>query len=255
MYFVYEDLKLYYEKYGKHKKSIIILPGWGNTRNTFNYMISFLQNFFTVYVVDYPGFGNSPIPSHDLTIYEYSNLIHEWILSLKLDDPILIGHSFGGRIITVLTGYYQYKYNDIIMINAAGIKPKKTIIQKIRSFIYKLLKKVSIILPKRYKKKFQEYLFVHFASSDYKDLNINMRQTFKNIVNEDLKPYLKYIKAKVLLIWGNKDDATPIRDGNTMNRLISNSELVVLDGLGHFTYLENPQLVNQIIYEQLKEKQ
>lgn len=255
MYFIYESLKLYYEKYGNHKKSIVILPGWGNTRNTFNFMINFLQNFFTVYIVDYPGFGNSPTPPHDLTIYEYATLIQEWMLSLKLNDPILIGHSFGGRIITILTGYYQYKYNDIIMINAAGIKPKKRIIKKLRTIAYKILKKTSIILPKKYRKIFQEYLFSHFASSDYKDLSPMMMQTFKNIINEDLKPYLKYIESKVLLIWGNKDDATPIKDGNTMNKLIPNSELIVLDGLSHFTYLEKPYLINQIIYEQLKEKQ
>ena len=78
-----------------------------------------------------------------------------------------------------------------------------------------------------------------------------MRQTFKNIVNEDLKPYLKYIKAKVLLIWGNKDEATPLKDGNTMHKLISNSELIVLNGMDHFTYLRNPELINRIIYKQL----
>jgi len=68
MYFTYEDLKIYYEKYGDNKRSIIILPGWGETRKTFNYMIQFLKNFFTVYIVDYPGFGNSQTPDRDLTI-------------------------------------------------------------------------------------------------------------------------------------------------------------------------------------------
>ena len=52
-------------------------------------------------------------------------------------------------------------------------------------------------------------------------------QTFKNVVSEDLKPYLKEIKAKTLLIWGNKDSATPLKDGNTMNKLISNSEILL----------------------------
>ena len=81
-----------------------------------------------------------------------------------------------------------------------------------------------------------------------------MMQTFKNVVSEDLKPYLKEIKAKTLLIWGNKDSATPLKDGNTMNKLISDSEIVVLDGCSHFAYLEKPFLVNQIIYEQLKDE-
>lgn len=251
MYFDYDDLKMYYEKYGDNKKSIIILPGWGETRKTFNFMIQFLKNYYTVYIVDYPGFGNSKMPNRNLTIYDYSDLIHEWINSLKLDNPVLIGHSFGGRIITVLTGYYQYNYKNVIMLNAAGIKPKRTIISKCKTFIYKLLNKLSNILPAKNKEKFKNYLFSHFASSDYQNLDINMRQTFKNVVNEDLQPYLKYIKAKVLLIWGNKDEATPLKDGNTMHKLIPNSELIVLNGMDHFTYLRNPELINRIIYKQL----
>lgn len=252
MYFTYEDLKMYYEKYGDNKRSIIILPGWGETRKTFNYIIQFLKNFFTVYIVDYPGFGNSQTPNRDLTIYEYSSLIHEWITSLNVEKPILIGHSFGGRIITVLTGYYQYNYDNVIMMNAAGIKPKKSIISKCKTMIYKFLNKLSNLLPSSSKNKLKNFLFSHFASSDYKNLDSKMRQTFKNVVNEDLKPYLKYIKSKVLLIWGNKDEATPVKDGDTMHKLIPNSELIVLDGVDHFTYLRNPQLINQIIYEQLK---
>lgn len=252
MYFTYEDLKMYYEKYGNNKRSIIILPGWGETRKTFNYMIQFLKNFFTVYIVDYPGFGNSQTLDRDLTIYEYSSLIHEWITSLNVENPILIGHSFGGRIITVLTGYYQYNYDNVIMMNAAGIKPKKNIILRCKTMIYKFLNKLSNLLPGSSKNKLKNFLFSHFASNDYKNLDSKMRQTFKNVVNEDLKPYLKYIKSKVLLIWGNKDEATPIKDGNTMHKLIPNSELIVIDGVDHFTYLRNPQLINQIIYEQLK---
>ncbi len=254
MYFNHENITLYYEKYGEHKKSIVILPGWGDTRCTFTCMISFLQNYFTVYVVDYPGFGNSTFPCRDLTIYDYSNLIYEFIKELDLDDPILIGHSFGGRIITTLLGYYKYKFSNIVLINSAGIKPKKTLFKKLKSFYYKFLQKLANVLPNRIKYKWKNYLFNKFASTDYKNLNENMQITFKNIVNEDLKPYLKNIKSNTLLIWGSKDDATPINDAYVMNKLIDNSELIVLEGATHFSYLEQVGLVNSILYEQLKEE-
>jgi len=254
MYFNHEDITLYYEKYGNNKKSIIILPGWGDNRNTFSYMISFLQNYFTVYIVDYPGFGNSPFPNKDLTIYDYSNLIYELIKNENLNDPILIGHSFGGRIITTLLGYYNYNFSNIILINSAGIKPKKTISKRFRTLYYKLLQKFGNILPKSIKTKWKNYLFNKFASSDYKNLNNNMKITFKNIVNEDLTRYLKNIKAKTLLIWGNKDDSTPIKDANIMNKFIKNSELIILKDATHFSYLEQPTLINRILFEQLKDE-
>ncbi len=250
MYFKYDDINLYYEKYGNSNKSIIILPGWGNTRPTFSYMINFLKNYFTVYIIDYPGFGNTLFPNRDLTIYDYSLLIYEWIKYLNIKDPILIGHSFGGRIITTLLGYYNYKFSSVIYLNSAGIKPKI----KFKTRLYKLLKKLSIILPSKLKKKYLKYLFNKFSSKDYNSLPENMLNTFKNIVNEDLKPYLKCINSKVLIIWGNKDTSTPLKDAYIMNKEISNSELIILDNANHFSYLNYPNLVNNIILEQLKDE-
>lgn len=254
MYFTHEDITLYYEKHGNHKKSILILPGWGDTRNTFSYMISFLQNYFTVYIIDFPGFGNSIFPDKDLTIYDYSDLIYELIKELELDDPILIGHSFGGRIITTLLGYYRYNFSNIILMNSAGIKPKRTLSKRIKTLYYKLMQKIGNILPKRIKTKWKNYMFNKFASDDYRNLNDNMKITFKNVVNEDLTLYLKNIKTRTLLIWGEKDDATPIKDAYIMNALIKDSELIVLERSTHFSYLEQPNLINQIIFEQLKDE-
>lgn len=252
MYYKKDNISLYYEKYGNKAKSIIILPGWGDTRKTFSYMISFLENFFTVYIIDYPGFGNTNFPNYDLTIYNYSDLIYEWINELNIKDPILIGHSFGGRIISVLLGYYKYNFSNIILINSAGIKPKKTIKKRIKNYSYKLLKCIGNMLPKKIKNKWNDYFFKRFASVDYLNLNENMRKTFKNIVNEDLSYYIKNINSKTLIIWGDKDDSTILKDAYTINKLIKDSELIILEDVGHFSYLEKPNLVNKIIFEQLK---
>ena len=249
MFYTYNDIKLYYEKYGNNKKSIIILPGWGDTRKTFYYMINFLKDYFTVYIIDYPGFGYSSFPNYDLTIFDYANMIHNFINELNIINPILIGHSFGGRIITILTGYYKYNYNNIIYIDSAGIKRKKI---RFKTIIYKMLKKVRFILPKRYKDKYLKYLFSKFASSDYSSLSNNMRNTFKNIVNLDLTKYFNNINSKVLIIWGNKDMDTPIKDARIMLKKINNAELIILDKANHFSYLNYPILVNNIIFEQTK---
>ena len=89
---------------------------------------------------------------------------------------------------------------------------------------------------------------------DYQSLTPNMRKTFQNIVNLDLTPYLKNIKAKTLLIWGNKDSSTPVRDAKIMHKYIKDSELIVLDNANHFSYLNYPILVNKIIFEQIKDE-
>ena len=80
-----------------------------------------------------------------------------------------------------------------------------------------------------------------------------MRKTFQNVINTDLKNYLKYINSKVLIIWGSNDYDTPIKDAKIINNKIKNSELIIIDNVGHFPYLERANLINAICYEQLKD--
>ena len=121
MYLKIQESNIYYEKYGNKKQTILILPGWGDNRKTFSYLINYLKNYFTVYILDYPGFGNSTL-NKTLTIFDYANIINEFVIKLNLESSILIGHSFGGRIISILTTNYKTKYKKIILINVAGLK-------------------------------------------------------------------------------------------------------------------------------------
>ena len=251
MYFLYKDFKLYYEKYGTGEKTILILPGWGNTRKTFDYLINFFKQKYTVYIIDWPGWGNSNFPNTNLTVYDYADLINNFINDLDLNNLTLIGHSFGGRIIILLTGYYKKTYDKIILMGSAGIKHKKSLFKILKQTTYKLLKKLKFIVPKKIRKKYLDFLIAIFGSSDYKNLSNNMRHSFSNIVNEDLSLYLKDIENEVLLIWGDKDIDTPLKDGRKINKMIKESTLIILNGT-HYVYLENIYIVNNIIYEYIK---
>lgn len=254
MYFNKDTYSLYYEKHGNKDKTILILPGWGDTRKTFKMMIEYLQINYTVYIIDYPGFGNSIFPDHDLTIYDYTNMIKDFMEEEKIVNPIIIAHSFGGRIATLLAGYYKEKIDKLVFIDVAGIKPKKSIFKLLKQSLYKLLKKIKYIFPKKKRNIYLKRLFKFFASTDYKALDNSMYQTFKNIINEDLKYYYSYIVIPTLIIWGEKDNDTPLKDGYYMNKKIEQSSLIVLPDAGHFSYLTYPTLTNQIISQFLDEK-
>lgn len=247
MYFSYKGIELYYEKYGSGEETLVILPGWGDTRSSFMRLIQTLQDYYTIYIIDYPGFSNTLFPNYDLTIYDYADMVHEWLQSLELENPVLLGHSFGGRILITLTGYYQYVYKKIILMNAAGIRPKKTLKSRIRGKCYKFLKKIANFLPKRWRKQYQKYIFECFSSPDYRVLPDKMRKTFQNVVSEDLKDYLPNIQADTLILWGAMDTSTPIQDGIIMNQNIEHSKLYAFEGAGHFVYLEKFQEVLEVL--------
>ena len=114
MYYNKNNYAIYYEKIGHNEQTIVILPGWGDTRKTFNFLINELKENYTIYIIDYPGFGNSPFPNHDLTIYDYTNIIRDFLIEKNINNPTIIAHSFGGRIATLLTGYYKEKINKYV---------------------------------------------------------------------------------------------------------------------------------------------
>ncbi len=254
MYYTYKNTHLYYEKIGNGKKEMIILPGWGHNRKTFDNIIDYFGDKYSIYVIDYPGFGNSPFPNKDLTIYDYADMIISFIKYLSLVDPVIIAHSFGGRIAIVLNGCYKFPISKMILIGSAGVKPKKTICSLFRKYKYKLLKKLAVFLSFKKREDYLNNLLNKYASSDYLNLNDRQRKTFINIVNQDLTYCLPKIKASTLLIWGENDLSTPLEDGIKMNKLIKDSGLVSISNASHFCYLEHPKYINLIIKEFIKNK-
>ena len=253
MYFKFNKINIYYEKYGNSEQSIIILPGWGNTRETFNNIINYFKDNYTIYILDYPGFGNSKPLNQELNIYDYAFIIKNFMKQNNINNPIIIAHSFGGRITALLNTYYKITLNKIILIDVAGIK-RFNLKLMIKKFIYKLLIRLTKLFPKEKEEYLKEKLFQKYSSADYKNLNINMRNTFKNIINEDLKKYYKNINTETLIIWGEKDEDTPLKDAKLLNKLIKNSGLIIFKNLPHYSYIYNPNKVNKIIEIFIKEK-
>ena len=241
-----KNINFVYKKYGNSKKTIIILPGWGDTRKTFEYYINNLKDKYTIYIFDYPGFGESIFPNYSLTIYDYAKYIKDFLNEKKINNPYIICHSFGCRIATILIGKYRILVNRLIIIGGAGIR-RKSIKRKFRIIKYKLLKKYALILPKKKKEKYLKKLINKYGSVDYKNLNEFERITFSNIVNTNLKKYIPYIYTPTILIWGEEDSSTPLKDGKYMNKKIKDSALIVLKKGSHFVYLEYPFYILNII--------
>ncbi len=253
MKFSVNDFTIYYEKHGNGDKNILILPGWGDNRLTFNYLISILKEDFTIYILDYPGFGKSSFPNRDLDINDYSTLIRDFITIKNITDPIVIAHSFGGRIvIDLFKNHHDIGIKNLILIDIAGIKPKKKFYKKIKEKIYKMLKKLGVVLPKKIRNYYLEKLIKIFGSSDYSALSNNIRKTFINIVNFDQRNDISLIDADTLIIWGELDRDVPLKDGYFINKNIKNSGMVVIPKSGHFPYLDRAYYVNKIILEYLK---
>lgn len=249
-----KNFSFYYEIYGNSPKAILILPGWGYTRETFQRIIQYLQKDYTIYIVDYPYFGNSPLPNKELTIYDYAETFSNFINELGIINPIIIAHSFGGRITSLLIGKYNLKVDKIILIDVAGIKRRKKLKVFLKEKVYKIIKRLIKILPKKKQLRIQKQLLQKFASEDYMNLPIIMKKSFQNIIKVNLKKYYKKITSETLIIWGEKDIDTPLKDAKLLNKIIKNSGLIIFKKTTHYSYLYNEELTIKILNNFLNNK-
>ncbi len=237
MNIVIDKLNINYETYGDGK-DVLVLHGWGANIAAIKPIADALSQNFRVWLLDLPGFGGSDTPSADWDVYSYARFVKEFADAMGITSPILIGHSFGGRLSIILAAKKMLSCPKIILVDSAGIKPKRGANYYIKVYTYKAAKKVAK-LAGAFSKTLENRIKQSFGSADYKNANPTMRNIMVKVVNEDLTYLLKDISCPTLLIWGEKDDATPLSDAKKMEQLIPDAGIVSFPNAGHFSYLDN----------------
>lgn len=247
-----QDWNINYEVMGQGNP-VILLHGWLANLETMRPIANSLCSNFKIYLVDIVGFGKSDLPEHPLNTNDFGDFLAEFIKKLNIENPILIGHSNGGRMIINAVGRGIVTPKKVVLMDSAGIVPKRKPKYYIKVGIFKTGKAFLNKLPDVGGiKKFKEKLLNHVGSSDYKASTPVLRETMKKILNEDMTELLPNIKVPTLLIWGSNDMDTPISDAKKMENLIPDAGLVEYRNSGHFAYLENIQNCNVVLNEFLK---
>ena len=219
-----------YKQEGKGR-DVLFLHGWGQNQTMMEPLYTHMADRFRVTNLDFPGFGKSALPPVAWGVDEYTACLEEFIQQAGIIDPIIVAHSFGARI--AIRYASRNHVHKMILTGAAGLKPRHKVDYYIRVYTYKFAKQV-FKLP--FLKQYQENMRQHFGSSDYRNISGIMRASFVKIVNQDLQPYLKTITCPVLLIWGEKDDMTPLWMGKVMEQEFKDAGLVVFENEDHFAY-------------------
>ena len=214
----------------KAKVDILHLHGWGSSKEVSKACFSKTLSEFRHIFVDMPGFGRS---SNDtvLTTSDYAKIMELFIENLGIKKDIITGHSFGGKVATLLNPKL------LVLLSSAGIVPKKPLKIRVKIKLFKLLK--SLGLGGFYKL---------FASKDVDNMNQNMYETFKNVVDEKFDDIFSSYHDKAVIFWGKSDTATPLKSGEIIHSYIKNSSFYPLEGDHYFfTKPENKKFIEETI--------
>ena len=229
---------------------VVLLHGWGSNIKLFANLIDLLSAKYTVVAMDMPGFGESEEPKTPWCVDDYVQFVIDFLKDYDTKEVTLLGHSFGGRVIIKMHSRESlpFKVKKVILVDSAGIMPPKSNKKSWRTRYYKMGKAVlSTKLVQKLAPDALENFRKKMGSADYAAASPMMRQVMVKVVNEDLESYLPNIKCPTLLVWGVNDTATPISDGEKMEKLIPDAGLVRLENAGHYSFLEQQFTFNRVM--------
>ena len=220
---------------------LVILGGWGCEAAVYAAMSAHFAPRYTVYRVELPGHGRSDLPPAPFGAADFARVTIALLEKLGISRPVLVGHSNGGRTILQMVGRMGYEADRILLTDAAGLPVRRSLWSRIRTAAFKTGKWFILHLwPKSGREQMMHELRSIFGSDDYKAAPPVMRQTLVKLIHDDLTDALPAIRVPTLLIWGEKDDATPLYQAQAMEKLIPDAGLVTFEGCGHFPFLEQP---------------
>jgi pimeloyl-ACP methyl ester carboxylesterase len=214
-------------------ESMLVLHGWGSNKEIMKQAFGKeLKEYKHIYL-DMPGFGAS---SNDmiLTTKDYAEIIQKFLDILDVNPTIIMGHSFGGKVSTLLNP------STLVLLSSAGVVTEKPWSVKVKIATFKFLKPLGM-------KKIREL----FVAPDAQGMSHEMYETFKNVVDEDFEDEFAKSKSRALCFWGIDDTATPLYTGEKIAGLIENSKFYPLEG-DHFFFLKHAKFIADEIIEDIK---
>ena len=228
------NININYIQYGSGS-DVVLLHGWVQNIAMMKPIGDRLQKNHRITILDFPGFGESEEPKTALTVYDYCEILEELLKKLKVKKPVIMGHSFGGRIAIIYAS--RNEVEKVVLFGSPCIRKEVKPSLKLR--MLKSLKKIPGI------NKLEGFAKNHMGSRDYKNASEIMKKILVNVVNEDLSECAKKINVPTLLIWGHRDTEAPVEDAKELEKIIPDAGLIVLPNSTHYAYLENlPQVIN-----------
>jgi pimeloyl-ACP methyl ester carboxylesterase len=237
MQIVVDGILTNYEEVGDKKNPVmVILPGWMCRSSEW---LSFAKKFsenYRVIILDFPGFGVTAKPEKDWDTFDFARFTENLLRKREIQKCVLLSHSFGGRVATILAANTSM-VEKLILVDAAGYEKKDFMI------------KIYLFFIRRMKKFFKfKWLKNLIGSKDYKNAK-EMRKVFVKVVNQDLSDLMVKIHVPTLIVWGEFDDVLTIQRAKIMKKLIPNSILRIVWRAKHFPHLEKLEEFTKIVKE------
>lgn len=236
---VIDNLSTKYYEFGTGTETIVLVHGWGQSHVFWSDVVTRLKESYLIYSLDLPGFGLSDEPESTWNIDQYATFIHQFVTKLSINNPIVIGHSYGGRIAISYASRYLVK--KVVLYSTGGGIPEKSLMKKLYRNVFVELAKYFI--PNLIYKS-HSMIFKPGSYDNTIILHIERSRRMLDIYTQkpqDLREAMAKIQTKTLVITGGKDHITNPATGRELSQRLNDSTYVEIPDATHFAHLESPR--------------
>ena len=221
----YADGLLFGERTGAGAPRVLALHGWARDRSDFRALLDGLDAL----AVDLPGFGASPPPPEPWGAADYARSMVPLLEEFD-GPPVVVGHSFGGRVAVCLTAAHPELFRALVLTGVPLLRLASGRRPSIRYRAARALHRARLLPDER-----MERIRRRHGSRDYAAATGVMRGVLVRAVNESYEPELRALRCPVELVWGEHDSEAPVELASRAREMIPDARLTVVPGAGHFT--------------------
>lgn len=222
-------------------KDLVLFHGYLSSKEAFAAQLEYFSRFYRVTAFDFLGQGKSAELSSPFSVEDYAAWTEEILGALGVRSPCVIAHSFGCRVAIKMLARGKLPFGKVVLTGPAGVVMNRGSRYRRRVRLYRFVRRFA-----------PEFADKHFGSAEYRSLSPMMRESYKKIVNEDLRADAARVENSVLIVQGERDTVTPACEAHAYRSVMKNARLVTLDG-GHFAFAENPVAFNILVEEFLQD--
>lgn len=233
-------------------RPIVLLHGMSSSGDIYREMMHELADEFWMIAPDIPGFGYS----EKTDPFSLTHLV-EWLAAfreaLDLSPMILVGHSFGGALVTRYALSYPDDVNRILLIAPAllaaqmlpdflkkatlslGLVDLGTAVSQSRAMVKQQIKQSFVAPEKQHPSVWERRL------RDY-DLARSSAGVLKAVAFERLQAQLDDIHQPVAILWGENDGVLPVSQAFRLGELIPQAQVEIFANCDHQLMLEKQAL-------------
>ena len=236
---------LFAERFGSGPPRVLALHGWGRRGADFSASLGSLDAL----ALDLPGFGASPPPATPMGASGYAELIGP-ALAMFDRPPVVVGHSFGGRVAVVREFLHPGSASGLVLAAAPLVRTSPHRRPPLAHRALRQANRMGLVSDEMMERRKRRH-----GSTDYRTATGIMRDVLVTAVNESYEEELRSLQVPVHLVWGSDDVEVPPRVASEAARIIDGSssrvEIEVLEGVGHQVPLQAAEALHRAVLEML----